>query len=168
MNVLVLNCGSSTAKFQLIATDLDHIAQDADEHLAGGVVERIGGEAIITFRARDGEARRSTAPVRDTRAAVETIIRWVTSADSGIEEVKSVGDIHAVGHRVVHGGERFTHSVLIDEEVLRGIEDCIDLAPLHNPGNIRGIQAAREVFGPGLPQVAVFDTAFHQTLPPHA
>ena len=168
MNVLVLNCGSSTAKFQLIATDLDHIAQDADEHLAGGVIERIGGEAIITFGARGGEARRSTAPVRDTRAAVETIIRWVTSADSGIREVRSVADIHAVGHRVVHGGERFTHSVLIDEDVLRGIEDCIDLAPLHNPGNIRGIQAAREVFGPGLPQVAVFDTAFHQTLPPHA
>jgi acetate kinase len=168
MNVLVLNCGSSTAKFQLIATDLDHIARDADEHLAGGQIERIGGEAIITFRARGGEARRSTAPVRDPRAAVETIIRWVTSADSGISEVKSVGDIHAVGHRVVHGGERFTHSVLIDDDVLRGIEDCIDLAPLHNPGNIRGIQAAREVFGPGLPQGAVFDTAFHQTLPPQA
>ena len=168
MNVLVLNCGSSTAKFQLIATDLDHIAQDADEHLAGGQIERIGGEAVITFRARGGEARRSTAPVRDVRAAVETIIRWVTSADSGIREVQSVADIHAVGHRVVHGGERFTHSVLIDAEVLRGIEDCIDLAPLHNPGNIRGIEAAREVFGPGLPQVAVFDTAFHQTLPPHA
>src|SRR5215212_3427527 len=168
MNVLVLNCGSSTAKFQLIATDLDHIARNADEHLAGGVVERIGGEAIITFRARGDAARRSTAPVRDVRSAVETIIRWVTSADSGIEEVKSVGDIHAVGHRVVHGGERFTHSVLIDDDVLRGIEDCIDLAPLHNPGNIRGIQAAREVFGPGLPQGAVFDTAFHQTLPPHA
>src|SRR5919205_2245229 len=168
MNVLVLNCGSSTAKFQLIATDLDHIAQDADEHLAGGVIERIGGEAIITFKARGGEARRSTAPVRDMRAAVETIIRWVTSADSGIAEVKSVGDIHAVGHRVVHGGERFTHSVLIDDAVLRGIEDCIDLAPLHNPGNIRGIQAAREVFGAGLSQVAVFDTAFHQTLPDYA
>ncbi|HEX8294251.1 MAG TPA: acetate kinase [Pyrinomonadaceae bacterium] len=168
MNVLVLNCGSSTAKFQLIATDLDHIALDADEHLAGGQVERIGGEAIITFRARGDAARRSTAPVRDVRAAVEAIIRWVTSADSGIEEVKSVGDIHAVGHRVVHGGERFTHSVLIDDDVLRGIEDCIDLAPLHNPGNIRGIQAAREVFGPGLPQGAVFDTAFHQTLPDYA
>src|ERR687895_248880 len=122
MNVLVLNCGSSTAKFQLIATDLDHIARDADEHLAGGVVERIGGEAIITFGARGAEARRSTAPVRDTRAAVETIIRWVTSADSGIREVRSVADIHAVGHRVVHGGERFTHSVLIDDAVLRGIE----------------------------------------------
>jgi len=168
MNVLVLNCGSSTVKFQLIATDLDHIAQEADEHLAGGLVERIGGEAIITFKARGGEARRTTAPVRDTRAAVEAVIRWVTSADSGIGEVRSVADIHAVGHRVVHGGERFTQSVLVNDEVLRGIEDCIDLAPLHNPGNIRGIQAAREVFGAGLPQAAVFDTAFHQTLPPHA
>src|SRR5215212_4394077 len=168
MNVLVLNCGSSTIKFQLVATDLDHIAQDADEHLAGGVVERIGGEAILDFRARGDEPRRSTAPVRDVRAAVETVIRWVTSADSGIEEVKSVADIHAVGHRVVHGGERFKQSALVTDEVVRGIEDCIDLAPLHNPGNIRGIQAAREVFGPGLPQVAVFDTAFHQTLPPHA
>ncbi|HWW77204.1 MAG TPA: acetate kinase, partial [Pyrinomonadaceae bacterium] len=139
MNVLVLNCGSSTVKFQLIATDLDHIARDADEHLAGGQVERIGGEAIITFKARGGEARRTTAPVRDTRAAVEAVIRWVTSADSGIDEVRSVADIHAVGHRVVHGGERFTQSVVVTDEVLRGIEDCIDLAPLHNPGNIRGI-----------------------------
>ncbi len=168
MNVLVLNCGSSSVKFQLIATDLDHIARDADEHLAGGVVERIGGEAILSFRARGDEPRRSTAPVRDIRSAVETVIRWVTSADSGIDEVKSVADVHAVGHRVVHGGERFKQSALITDEVLRGIEDCIDLAPLHNPGNVRGIQAAREVFGPGLPQVAVFDTAFHQTLPAHA
>src|SRR5437868_1865213 len=168
MNVLVLNCGSSTVKFQIIATDLDRIAQDADERLARGAVERIGGEAIITFEATGKEARRTTAPVRDTRAAVETIIRWVTSEDSRIEAVKSVGDVHAIGHRVVHGGERFTHSVSITDEVLRGIEDCIELAPLHNPANIRGIQAAREVFGAGLPQVAVFDTAFHQTLPERA
>jgi acetate kinase len=168
MNVLVLNCGSSTVKFQLIATDLDPIARDADEHLAGGVIERVGGEAIINFHARGGEPRRTTAPVRDTRAAVETIIRWVTADDSRIEQVRSVADIDAIGHRVVHGGERFTHSVVVNDEVMRGIEDCIDLAPLHNPANIRGIQAAREVFGPGLPQVAVFDTAFHQTLRPHA
>jgi len=168
MNVLVLNCGSSTVKFQIIATDLDRIAQDADERLARGLVERIGGEAIITFEAAGVEARRSTAPVRDTRAAVETIIRWVTSEGSGIGAVKSVADVHAVGHRVVHGGERFTHSVAITDDVLRGIEDCIELAPLHNPANIRGIQAAREVFGAGLPQVAVFDTAFHQTLPDYA
>src|SRR6201989_892884 len=153
MNVLVLNCGSSTVKFQIIATDLDRIAQDADERLARGTVERIGGEAIITFEAGGGAARRTTAPVRDTRAAVETILRWVTAADSGIEAVRSVADIHAVGHRVVHGGERFTHSVAIDDDVLRGIEDCIELAPLHNPANIRGVEAARAVFGAGLAQV---------------
>lgn len=168
MNILVLNCGSSSVKFQLISTDLELLARDEDVRLARGVIERIGGEAIITLGKRGDEPRRSTAPVRDTRAAVETIIRWVTSEASGIESVRSVADIHAVGHRVVHGGERFTQSVLITDEVLRGIEDCIELAPLHNPANIRGIQAAREVFGTGLPQAAVFDTAFHQTLPDHA
>ena len=168
MNVLVLNCGSSSVKFQLIATDLDLIERNADKRLARGTVERVGGEAIVTLHAEGQEARRSTAPLRDTRAAVELIIRWACSADSGIHDVQSVADVHAVGHRVVHGGERFTHSVVIDEQVLRGIEDCIDLAPLHNPANIKGIEAAREVFGPGVPEVAVFDTAFHQTLPDYA
>lgn len=168
MNVLVLNCGSSSVKFQLISTDLDRIAQNDDRRLARGVIERVGGEAIITLQAEGREAQRSTAPLRDTRAAVELILRWACSETSGIDEVRSVADVHAVGHRVVHGGERFTHSVLITDEVLRGIEDCIDLAPLHNPANIKGITAAREVFGGGLPQAAVFDTAFHQTLPDHA
>jgi acetate kinase len=168
MNVLVLNCGSSSVKFQLISTELDLIEQGADRRLARGTVERVGGEAIVTLRAEGQEARRSTAPLRDTRAAVELIIRWACSADSGIREVQSAADVHAVGHRVVHGGERFTHSLLITDEVLRGIEDCIDLAPLHNPANIKGIEAAREVFGPGVPEVAVFDTAFHQTLPDYA
>ena len=168
MNVLVLNCGSSSVKFQLIATDLERIAGNTDRRLARGVVERIGGEAIITLQAEGGAVQRSTAPVRDTRSAVEFVIRWATSEASGIAEVQSVGDVHAVGHRVVHGGERFTHSVLITEEVLRGIEDCIDLAPLHNPANLKGIAAAREVFGAGLAQAAVFDTAFHQTIPDHA
>ncbi|MDQ3684566.1 MAG: acetate kinase [Acidobacteriota bacterium] len=168
MNVLVLNCGSSSVKFQLIATDLDRIAQNDDRRLARGVVERVGGEAIITLQAEGNEPQRSTAPLRDTRAAVDLIIRWACSETSGIGEVRSVGDVHAVGHRVVHGGERFTHSVLITDDVVRGIEDCIDLAPLHNPANIKGIVAAREVFGAGLPQAAVFDTAFHQTLPEQA
>jgi acetate kinase len=168
MNVLVLNCGSSSVKFQLIATDLEQIAENSDRRLARGVVERIGGEAIITLHAEGREAQRSTAPLRDTRAAVELIIRWACSENAGIDAVKSVADVHAIGHRVVHGGERFTQSVLITDEVLRGIEDCIDLAPLHNPANIKGITAAREVFGGGLPQAAVFDTAFHQTLPDHA
>lgn len=168
MNILVLNCGSSSVKFQLIATDVEQIAENTDQRLARGMIERIGGESIITLQATGREAERSTAPLRDTRAAVELIIRWACSENSGIEAVKSVADVHAVGHRVVHGGERFTHSVLITDEVLRGIEDCIDLAPLHNPANIKGIVAAREVFGAGLAQAAVFDTAFHQTLPDHA
>jgi acetate kinase len=168
MNILVLNCGSSSVKFQLIATDLEQIAENSDRRLARGVIERIGGEAIITLVAEGRAAQRSTAPLRDTRAAVELIIRWACSENSGIDTVKSVADVHAIGHRVVHGGEHFTHSVLITDEVLRGIEDCLDLAPLHNPANIKGIMAAREVFGAGLPQAAVFDTAFHQTLPDRA
>jgi acetate kinase len=168
MNILVLNCGSSSVKFQLIATDLDQIANNTDRRLARGNIERIGGEAIVTLEATGQDPVRSTATLRDTAAAVEFIIRWACSPEAGIAELQSVADIHAVGHRVVHGGERFTHSVLITDEVLRGIEDCIDLAPLHNPTNIKGILAAREVFGGGLPAVAVFDTAFHQTLPEHA
>lgn len=168
MNVLILNCGSSSVKFQLISTDVERIEQNTDERLAHGIIERIGGEAIITLLATGKPPQRSTAPLRDTRAAVELILRWTCTEESGIKEVKSVADIHAVGHRVVHGGEQFKQSVLITDEVLRGIEDCIDLAPLHNPANIKGINAAREVFGKGLPQVAVFDTAFHQTLPEHA
>ena len=168
MNILVLNCGSSSVKFQLIATDLEQIADNNDRRLARGSIERIGGEAIVSLQPTGHEPDRSTATLRDTRAAVEFIIRWACSAESGVADLQSVADIHAVGHRVVHGGERFTHSVLITDEVVRGIEDCIDLAPLHNPTNIKGIMAAREVFGSGLPAVAVFDTAFHQTLPEQA
>ena len=168
MNVLVLNCGSSTVKFQLIATDLDVIDRNEDKRLASGYVERVGGEAIITLRAEGRDEQRLTESLRDMRAAVDFIIHWATSEEAGISGVKSLADIHAIGHRVVHGGERFTHSVLITDEVLRGIEDCIELAPLHNPANIKGVQAARHLFGPGMPQVAVFDTAFHQTLPEKA
>lgn len=168
MNILVLNCGSSTIKFQLIATDLEEIARNDDRRLARGDIERIGGESIISLQVEGREPERSTATLRDARAAIEMIVRWICSEESGINKVKSVADINAVGHRVVHGGEKFTHSVVIDEDVLRDIEKCIDLAPLHNPTNIKGIVAAREVFGNGLPQVAVFDTAFHQTLPERA
>ncbi len=168
MNILVLNCGSSTVKFQLIATDLDLIAQGVDRRLARGTVERIGGEAIITLQAEGRDQQRLTSPLRDIKATVDFIARWASSPDSGIQEITSIADIQAVGHRVVHGGEQFTSSVLITDEVLRGIEDCIDLAPLHNPANIKGISAARSLFGEGLPQAAVFDTAFHQTLPDHA
>jgi len=168
MNVLVLNSGSSTLKFQLIATDLDRIKQNADERLCRGQVERIGGEAIITIQARKGPRQRFTASLSDISAALQYLVRWIASERSGITEVESSADIHAAGHRVVHGGELFTESVLISDEVLKGIEDCIDLAPLHNPSNIKGIVAVQEIFGHKLPQVAVFDTAFHHSIPEHA
>ena len=165
MNVLILNCGSSSIKFQIIATDLERIEQNTDEQLAHGVVELHGGQAIVTLNATGKAPRRSTAAIRDTRAAIELILNWVVSDESEIAAIKSKSDVHAVGHRVVHGGEKFTASALIDDEVLRGIEDCIELAPLHNPANIKGINAARDALGKDVPQVAVFDTAFHQTLP---
>lgn len=168
MNVLVLNAGSSSLKFQVVSTDLDHIKQDKDERIARGEVERIGGEAIITTQHRDGPRRKTTAPLRDTSAALDYVLRWLASDHSGITEIQSLGDIHAVGHRVVHGGELFSESALITDQVLRGIEDCIDLAPLHNPNNIKGIQAARDIFGQRVPQVAVFDTAFHTSIPEQA
>ena len=167
MNVLVLNVGSSSLKFQLTETDGDRLAQNSDVRLARGIIERIGGEAIYTYRAGDGDAIRGSVALRDHRAAVGHLLAWITSAESGVA-LGSVGEIHAVGHRVVHGGERFQRSVLITPEVQRGIEDNIDLAPLHNPANLRGIAAARDVLGAGVPQVAVFDTAFHHTLPAQA
>ena len=167
MNVLVLNVGSSTLKFQVVRTDADLLASNDDEKLARGIVERIGGEAVVAMQGARGVETRTTAPLRDHRAAVEYVIRWATNGESGTT-LSSVAEIEAVGHRVVHGGERFIRSVRIDDAVLAGIEDTIDLAPLHNPANLRGIRAAAAVLGPGVPQVAVFDTAFHHTLPDHA
>ncbi len=168
MNILVLNCGSSSLKFQLMATDLERIGQNTDERLAHGIIERIGGAAITTLTAEGENSRRVVEPIKDMRSAVETVIRWIASEDSGVGAIKSLADVHAVGHRVVHGGERFTELAIITDEVLRVIEECIELAPLHNPANIKGILAARKVFGRNVPQIAVFDTAFHQTLPEHA
>ena len=168
MNVLVVNAGSSSLKFQVIATDLKRIDQSEDDRLCRGDVQGIGGEALIRFRPRVGGSRTITSPLRDVAAALEHIVRYLSSDQSGIVEIKSTSDIHAVGHRVVHGGELFKQSALIDDKVLKGIEDCIDLAPLHNPNNIKGIRAAKELFGKDIPQVAVFDTAFHQSLPEQA
>jgi acetate kinase len=165
MNVLILNAGSSSLKFQIIATDLDRIQQDADERICRGQVERIGGEAIITMQNRQGPRQKLTAPIRDVAAALDYVLRWLASEKAGIEEIRSLADIHAVGHRVVHGGEVFKESVIITDDVMKGIEDCIDLAPLHNPNNIKGIRAVREVLGSKMPQVAVFDTAFHTSIP---
>jgi acetate kinase len=155
-------------KFQVIATDLDRIRQNSDERLCRGGVERIGGEAIVTVDSPNGPRQKSTAPIRDVSAALDYVLRWLASDRSGIAEIRSLGDIQAVGHRVVHGGELFQESVLVTDAVLKGIEDCIDLAPLHNPVNLRGIRAVRELCGETTPQVAVFDTAFHTSIPEHA
>ncbi len=164
MHILVLNVGSSTLKFQVIDTDAAAIESSSDRRLARGQVERIGGEAILTLSAEGRPSRKSTAQLRNHAAAVEHVIGWLASEDSGTP-ITRVADIEAVGHRVVHGGERFTHSTRVDDEVWRALEDLIDLAPLHNPHNLRGIAAARAVLGAGVPQVAVFDTAFHHSLP---
>jgi acetate kinase len=167
MNILVLNAGSSSLKFQLIRTDPERLANDQDEMLARGIVDRIGGQALLTFEAAGQPPRREAASVRDHQSAVERVLRWLTSAESGVP-LEGLGAIDAVGHRVVHGGEFFRRSVLIDDEVLRRIEDTIELAPLHNPHNLRGILAIRHTLGPGVPQAAVFDTAFHHTIPEEA
>ena len=161
MNVLVLNCGSATLKFQIIATDLEAIERNADVRLARGVIERLGGESIIKASKGNQPPTKTVAPLRDLRAAVEYVVRW--AAANGVAR-----EIHAAGHRVVHGGERFTQSMRITPEAIAGIEECIDLAPLHNPVNLAGIHAVTAVLGASLPQVAVFDTAFHQSLPDHA
>ncbi|HEU0014948.1 MAG TPA: acetate kinase [Longimicrobium sp.] len=167
MNILVLNVGSSSLKFQLVDTDEARFAENADRRLARGQLERIGGEAVWSFRAGTGETQHGTAPLRDHRAAVEYLLAWMVDPANGVG-LGGLGEIGAVGHRVVHGGERFVRSVAIDEPVLRGIEETIELAPLHNPANLRGIHAVRAVLGPAVPQVAVFDTAFHHTLPERA
>jgi acetate kinase len=168
MNTLVLNSGSSTLKFQLIATDHDRIQNNTDDRICRGVIERIGGEAIVTVEVRDKPRSVLTASLADLASALEFIVRWMAAKSSGIDELQSVADIHAVGHRIVHGGEAFTASAIITDEVLQGIEECIDLAPLHNPNNVKCILAARSLFGPKIPQVAVFDTSFHHTLPEQA
>jgi len=165
MNVLVLNAGSSSLKFQVIATDLERMAQHRDERLCRGEVENFGAEANFSFQVGEDAKRKSVAPLHSIAEALDYVLRFLLSEESGLVSIRSADDIHAVGHRVVHGGERFKDSALIDDAVLRGIEDCVELAPLHNPINLQGIRAARELFGPQTPQVAVFDTSFHQTLP---
>jgi acetate kinase len=171
MNVLVLNSGSSTLKFQLIATGPGRKAQNQpgqqkDQRMCRGVIEWTGGEAVITVQTPEGPRQKFTASLRDPAASLQYLVRWMDQ--SGITEKSAVTDIEAVGHRIVHGGELFAESTLITDEVLKGIEECVDLAPLHNPNNIKGILAARQVFGPNVPQVAVFDTSFHQSIPEHA
>lgn len=159
MNILVINCGSSSLKFQLI--DME---EQSEQALAQGVVERIGGEALLTLRS--GARRiRKTAPVRKQRDALALVLEWLVSPEAGGPVIPSLASIHAVGHRVVHGGEKFRASVRINAKVMTGLEDCIDLAPIHNPANINGIRAVQEILGAEIPQIAVFDTSFHLTMP---
>ncbi|MEJ5245020.1 MAG: acetate kinase [Bacteroidota bacterium] len=165
MNILVLNCGSSSLKFQIIDTDLEKIEKNEDRELARGLLERIGSEALISLKVEGKSTIKTTAAIRDHKAAIQYIIKWVTNPDTGIPGINSLEDIHAIGHRTVHGGEEFKSSVRIDNDVIAKMEDNIELAPLHNPANLKGIYAAREVFGPSVPQVAIFDTAFHSTMP---
>lgn len=165
MKILVINCGSSSVKFQLIETSLPQIASNTDRFLAKGEVERLGSsEAILSFELAASERVRESRPIRDHTEAIQAALEKLAGAPGLVSDL---AEIEGVGHRVVHGGEHFTESVLIDEEVVREIEKCIDLAPLHNPANLKGYQAARRLL-PQARQVAVFDTAFHHAMPPHA
>ena len=159
MKVLVINCGSSSLKFQLIDSE-------TEECLAKGLCERIGIEgSMITYAPQGGEKEKTTTPMSDHTEAIRLVLEALTNAATGV--VKNLDEIGAVGHRVVHGGEKFAKSVIIDGEVLKAIEECNDLAPLHNPANLIGINACRKLM-PETPMVAVFDTAFHQTMPEEA
>ena len=158
MNILVINCGSSSLKFQLINSE-------SEEVLAKGLCERIGIDGKLTYQPEGGEKTTSDKAMPTHTEAIQFVIDALTDEQTGV--VKSLDEINAVGHRVVHGGEKFASSVVINEEVLKAIEECNDLAPLHNPANLIGINACRELM-PGVPMVAVFDTAFHQTMPSKA
>lgn len=165
MKILVINCGSSSLKFQLIETSPDQIAGDTDRLLAKGEVERIGStQALATYEVAGGAPQRAGRAVRDYSEAIQAALDHLTGSDGLLS---NLAEIEGVGHRVVHGGEKLQSSILIDEEVLAEIERCIDLAPLHNPNNLKGYQATRKLL-PGAKQVAVFDTAFHHAMPPHA
>ncbi|MBM3308578.1 MAG: acetate kinase [Candidatus Eisenbacteria bacterium] len=159
MNVLVLNCGSSSVRFQLIGPS-------SDEPLGKGHVERIGAaDAVVTYRSRGKAGVRETSEVGDHGAALRMALANLLHDEQGA--IATASEIGAVGHRVVHGGGIFQDAALITEYVIEGIRSCARFAPLHNPHNLRGIQVCAELL-PGVPQVAVFDTAFHQTMPPEA
>jgi acetate kinase len=166
MNVFVLNCGSSSLKFQIIKTGDDLMKKNEDITICKGLVERIGGPAIVSIKVNDKTALETEPVLHDHTEAIKYIIDWIVSGVVEIPGIKSLADINAVGHRTVHGAEDFNTSVIITDEVIASLEANIELAPLHNPANIMGIRAAIEVFGHDIPQVAVFDTSFHSTMPP--
>ena len=158
MKVLVINCGSSSLKYQLIDSD-------TEEALAVGLCERIGIDGRLNHTPAGKEKVVIEKDMPNHEVAVQMVLDELTDADYGV--IKDLSEIDAVGHRVVHGGEKFTSSVVIDEEVIAGVEECNPLAPLHNPANLIGVRACQNLM-PGVPNVAVFDTAFHQTMQPEA
>ena len=158
MNVLVINCGSSSLKFQLINSDTEAV-------LAKGLCERIGIDGRLTYQPAGGEKSVEDKAMPTHTEAIQFVIDALTDAERGV--VASLSEIGAVGHRVVHGGEKFASSAVITEEMIKAVEECNDLAPLHNPANLIGIRACQELM-PNVPMVGVFDTAFHQTMPENA
>ena len=159
MKVLVINCGSSSLKFQLIDSE-------SEQCIAKGLCERIGIDgSMITYSPAGGEKEKTVTPMPDHTEAIRLVLNALTNEKTGV--VKNLEEIGAVGHRVVHGGEKFAASVIIDDDVIKEIEACSDLAPLHNPANLIGINACKKLM-PNTPMVAVFDTAFHQTMPEKA
>lgn len=159
MNILVINCGSSSLKYQLIDSE-------SEEVLAKGLCERIGIDGSrITYQPAGGEKEVTVSPMPTHTQAIKLVLDALTNEKSGV--IKSLDEVGAVGHRIVHGGEAFTSSTLITEDAIKAIEACNDLAPLHNPANLIGIRACQELM-PGTPMVGVFDTAFHQTMPKKA
>ncbi len=158
MNVLVINCGSSSLKYQLINSD-------SEEVLAKGLCERIGIDGRLTYQKAGCDKEITEADMPTHKEAISMVLDALVNEKTGA--IKSLDEVNAVGHRVVHGGEKFASSVIIDDDVIRAIEECNDLAPLHNPANLIGINACRDLMQ-NVPMVAVFDTAFHQTMPPEA
>lgn len=158
MKVLVINCGSSSLKYQLIDSETESV-------LAKGLCERIGIDGALTHQPAGKDKIKSTPAMPDHKTAIGIVIDQLTDKENGV--VESLDEIGAVGHRIVHGGEKFTKSCLITDEVIKEVEECSVFAPLHNPAGLIGVRACQELM-PGLPMVAVFDTAFHQTMPKHA
>ena len=158
MKVLVINCGSSSLKYQVIASETEHV-------LAKGLCERIGIDGVLTYQPAGQDKIKYEAAMPAHRQAVELVLKQLTDPENGV--LKSIDEIDAVGHRMVHGGEKFACSTLLTEEVLKTVASCNDLAPLHNPPTLVGVAACKELL-PTTPMVGVFDTAFHQTMPPEA
>lgn len=159
MNILVINCGSSSLKYQLIDSQTEDV-------LAKGICERIGIDGSkIVYQAAGKSKITTETPMSTHKEAIELVLKSLTDETNGV--LTSLTEIDAVGHRIVHGGEKFASSIIITDEIIKSIEECNDLAPLHNPANIIGIEACKELM-PGIKMVGVFDTAFHQTMPEKA